>query len=162
MGLSGFTAPGAPKVIPELSQKRQKGFTLKASLSRSIFSPAPRRATVATAYLPARTPSASERLTRTYPTSARGSTPHDCHYFDQHLSELAQQFRYGFYGDLDIAIIEVSEVKDDGTCVVGMGVGNVPTYAKYAKKVVLELNEKLHHALFGLHDIYLPQDPLPQ
>ena len=84
---------------------------------------------------------------------------HDTHYFDQHLSELAQQFRYGFYGDLDIAIIEVSEIHDDGTCVVGMGVGNVPTYAKFAKKIVLELNEKLHHALYGLHDIYMPKDP---
>lgn len=24
---------------------------------------------------------------------------HDCHYFDLHLSELAQKFRYGFYGE---------------------------------------------------------------
>ena len=64
-----------------------------------------------------------------------------------------------FFGDLDLAIIEVSDIQDDGTAVVGTGVGNVPTIARMAKKIIIELNEKLRHALHGLHDIYLPLDP---
>ena len=53
----------------------------------------------------------------------------------------------------------MSDIQDDGTAVVGTGVGNVPTIARMAKKIIIELNEKLRHALHGLHDIYLPLDP---
>ena len=159
VGLSGFTAPGAPKVIPgAIAEKAERLHAEGKPFKINIFSGA--STSDRCDGILARANAIGKRTPyQNLPDLRKRINSHDCHYFDQHLSELAQQFRYGFYGDLDIAIIEVSDVKDDGTCVVGMGVGNVPTYAKYAKKVVLELNEKLHHALFGLHDIYLPQDP---
>jgi len=50
-------------------------------------------------------------------------------------------------------------VFDNGEVVLGTGVGNVPTYVKYAKHVILELNSKLPREMYGLHDIYLPLDP---
>ncbi len=131
----------------------------KASLSKSISSREPLPATTVTAFSPVRMPSASVLPIRTTPDLRKRINTHDAHYFDLHLSEAAQKLRYGFFGDLDLAIIEVSDIQDDGTAVVGTGVGNVPTIARMAKKIIIELNEKLRHALHGLHDIYLPLDP---
>jgi len=159
VGLSGFTAPGAPKVIPgAIAEKAEKLHSEGKPFKINIFSGA--STSDKCDGILARANAIGKRTPyQNLPDLRKRINSHDTHYFDQHLSELAQQFRYGYYGDLDIAIIEVSEIHDDGTCVVGMGVGNVPTYAKFAKKIVLELNERLHHALFGLHDIYLPLDP---
>lgn len=159
VGLSGFTAPGAPKVIPgAIAEKAEKLHAEGKPFKINIFSGA--STSDKCDGMLARANAIGKRTPyQNLPDLRKRINSHDTHYFDQHLSELAQQFRYGFYGDLDIAIIEVSEIHDDGTCVVGMGVGNVPTYAKFAKKIVLEVNEKLHHALYGLHDIYMPKDP---
>lgn len=159
VGLSGFTAPGAPKVIPgAIAEKAENLHAEGKPFKINIFSGA--STSDKCDGMLARANAIGKRTPyQNLPDLRKRINSHDTHYFDQHLSELAQQFRYGFYGDLDIAIIEVSEIHDDGTCVVGMGVGNVPTYAKFAKKIVLELNEKLHHALYGLHDIYMPKDP---
>ncbi len=159
VGLSGFTAPGAPKVVPTaIAEMAERLHAEGKEFKINIFSGASTSdrcdGVLARANaIGMRTPY------QNLPDLRKRINAHDCHYFDLHLSELAQKFRYGFYGELDFAIIEVSDIKDDGTVVVGMGVGNVPTYAKYAKKIIIELNEKLHHALFGLHDIYLPLDP---
>ncbi len=159
VGLSGFTAPGAPKVVPgAIAEKAEKLHAEGKPFKINIFSGA--STSDKCDGLLARANAIGKRTPyQNLPDLRKRINSHDTHYFDQHLSELAQQFRYGFYGDLDIAIIEVSQIDDDGTAVVGMGVGNVPTYARYAKKIILELNEKLHHALYGLHDIYMPQDP---
>ncbi len=159
VGFSGFTAPGAPKVVPgAIAEKAERLHAEGKPFKINIFSGASTSdrcdGVLARANaIGIRTPY------QNLPDLRKRINAHDCHYFDLHLSELAQKFRYGFFGDLDIAIIEVSEVHDDGTVVVGMGVGNVPTYAKYAKKIILELNEKIKDKLYGLHDIYMPLDP---
>lgn len=159
VGLSGFTAPGAPKVVPgAIAEKAERLHAEGKPFKINIFSGASTSDRCDGAL--ARANAIGKRTPyQNLPDLRKRINAHDCHYFDLHLSELAQKFRYGFYGDLDIAIIEASDLQDDGTIVVGMGVGNVPTYAKYAKKIIIELNEKLHHNLYGLHDIYMPLDP---
>ena len=37
--------------------------------------------------------------------------------------------------------------------------GNIPTYARLADKIFIELNEILPETLYGMHDIYVPLDP---
>lgn len=159
VGLSGFTAPGAPKVVPgAIAEKAERLHAEGKPFKINIFSGA--STSDRCDGVLARANAIGKRTPyQNLPDLRKRINAHDCHYFDLHLSELAQKFRYGFYGDLDIAIIEASDLQDDGTIVVGMGVGNVPTYAKYAKKIIIELNEKLHHNLYGLHDIYMPLDP---
>ena len=72
---------------------------------------------------------------------------------------MAQEMRYGFYGDIDFAIIEAADINDKGEIILGTGVGNIPTYAHMAKKIFIELNEELPSALHGMHDVILLQDP---
>ena len=42
---------------------------------------------------------------------------HQAEYFDMHLSELAQDLRYGFLGKIDVAIVEAADVTEDGEIV---------------------------------------------
>ena len=54
-------------------------------------------------------------------------------YIDQHLSHFAQQIDYGFYGDVDVAIVEAAAINADGSIVLGSGVGNTPMLVKQKK-----------------------------
>ncbi len=158
-GFSGFTAPGAPKMVTQ---------TIAAKAERLHAQGEPFKINIVTGAstsdkcdgMLARANAIGRRTPyQNHPDLRKRINSHDAHYFDLHLSETAQKLRYGFIGDIDIAIIEVSDIQDDGTVVVGTGVGNVPTIAMMAKRIIIELNEKLRHALYGLHDIYIPLDP---
>ncbi len=159
VALSGFTASGSPKVVTyALAEKATKEHEAGREFKINIFTGASTNKWADGALAQA---NAINRRTpyQNTPDLRTRINCHDAHYFDLHLSELSQKFRYGFYGDLDVAIIEVAEVMDNGEVVLGTGVGNVPTYVQYAKKVILELNAKLPKEMYGLHDIYLPLDP---
>lgn len=80
-------------------------------------------------------------------------------YNDLHLSHMAQELRYGFYGKLDLGIIEAFDVTDDGKIYVTAGVGIAPTVARLADKLIIELNAAHARCAKGLHDIYEPLDP---
>ncbi|MDE6825775.1 MAG: acetyl-CoA hydrolase, partial [Paramuribaculum sp.] len=159
VGLSGFTASGSPKVVTEAIAARAerehaegRPFKINVFTGASTNNHADGALARANA-LGKRTPYQNT------PDLRKRINSHDCHYFDLHLSELAQKVRYGFYGNIDKAIIEVADVTDDGQLVLGTGVGNVPTYVRQAKQIVLELNAKLKPEMFGFHDIYVPADP---
>ncbi len=159
IGLSGFTASGSPKVVTmALAERAIKEHEAGRPFKVNIFTGASTNKWADGALANA---NAINRRTpyQNTPDLRKRINSHDCHYFDLHLSELAQKVRYGFFGDIDVAIIEVAEVMDNGEIVLGTGVGNVPTYVKHAKKVILELNAKLPKGIYGLHDIYLPLDP---
>lgn len=157
--LSGFTASGTPKVVTQaLAERAIKEHEAGRPFKVNVFTGASTNrwadgALAAANAINRRTPYQST------PELRQRINAHDCHYFDLHLSELAQKVRYGVYGDIDVAIIEVADVMDNGEVVLGTGVGNVPTYAALAKKVILELNTKLPKKLHGFHDIYMPLDP---
>ena len=76
-----------------------------------------------------------------------------------HLSHIAQNVRYGFLGKIDVAIIEAQSINDEGEIVLGTGVGAIPTYAKLADKIIIELNKHIPAGINGLHDVYEPIDP---
>ncbi|MDE6039887.1 MAG: acetyl-CoA hydrolase, partial [Paramuribaculum sp.] len=159
VGLSGFTASGSPKVVTSaLAERAEKEHAEGREFKVNIFTGASTNNWADGALARA---NAINRRTpyQNTPDLRKRINSHDAHYFDLHLSELAQKFRYGTYGDLDVAIIEVADVMDNGEIVLGTGVGNVPTYAKYAKKIILERNAKLPKEMYGMHDIYLPLDP---
>ena len=80
-------------------------------------------------------------------------------YIDMHLSTMAQNVRYGFFGDLDVAIIEAAQINEDGSIVPTTSVGNSPTFVSQAKKVIVEVNVSQPLSLVGMHDIYEPLDP---
>ncbi len=80
-------------------------------------------------------------------------------YFDLHLSELAQEIRYGFLGKVDVAVIEACRVSEDGEITLTTSVGISPTLCRMADKIIIELNEAHPEALHGMHDIYELDNP---
>ena len=81
-------------------------------------------------------------------------------YNDIHLSQMAQELRYGFLGEVDWAIIECCAIEDDGKVYLTAAGGISPTAARLAKKgVFLELNAFHSPNSKGIHDVYEPLDP---
>ncbi len=83
----------------------------------------------------------------------------DLAYNDIHLSQMAQELRYGFMGQVDWAILEACEITDDGKIYLTAAGGISPTVARLAKKVIIELNSFHTKSAMQLHDVYELQDP---
>lgn len=159
IGMSGFTAPGTPKAIPAAIAKKAEaehaeGRPFKINLFTGASSSDRADGNLARA-------NAINRRApyQNVPDLRKRINSHDVHYSDRHLSEMAQEVRYGTYGPIDYAIIEAAHITPDGEIILGTGVGNIPTYAHLAKKIFIELNEQLPHELHGMHDIIMLQDP---
>ena len=159
LGLSGFTASGTPKVVTEaLAIKAEKEHAEGRPFKVNIFTGASTNDHVDGALARAnainiRTPYHSN------PDLRKRLNAHDAHYFDLHLSELAQKLRYGTYGDIDVAIIEANDVTENGEIGLGTGLGMTPTVAMLAKKIIIEVNDQIPATIRGLHDVYIPNDP---
>ncbi len=159
LGLSGFTAAGTPKFVTEaLAQKAEREHAEGREFKVDLFTGASTSDHVDGCL--ARANAINRRTPYQSCADARKRiNAHDMHYFDVHLSELAQKLRYGTYGPIDVAIIEAADVTDHGEILLGAGVGMSPTVAAMASKIIIELNDRLSKKLYGIHDIYAPADP---
>ena len=159
IGFSGFTAAGSPKAVSEALAKRaiaahEKGEPFQVGVFTGASTSDHLDGALARAdAMKFRTPYQSNKDSRA------ALNRHEVHYYDYHLSQLAQDIRYGFLGDVDVAVIEACDVTEEGEITLTSGVGNTPTYARLAKKIIIELNSYHPKALKGLHDIYEPADP---
>ena len=159
IGMSGFTAPGTPKAISEeIAKKAEREHEAGRPYKINLFTGASTSDHVDGVL--SRANAINMRAPyQNVPDLRKRINAHDCHYNDRHLSEMSQEMRYGFYGDIDFAIIEAADINDKGEIILGTGVGNIPTYAHMAKKIFIELNEELPSALHGMHDVIMLQDP---
>jgi succinyl-CoA:acetate CoA-transferase len=86
-------------------------------------------------------------------------------YLDIHLSHVAQYAWFGYFGPIDVALVEVSAIHEDGLLVPSSSVGNNKTWLDLAERVILEVNRWQPAGLEGMHDIYygtaLPPDRRP-
>lgn len=80
-------------------------------------------------------------------------------YNDIHLSQMAQEVRYGFMGKVNVAIIEACEVTPDGKIYLTAAGGIAPTVCRLADQIIVELNAAHSKSAMGLHDVYEPLDP---
>ena len=125
---------GTPKLVTIALAERAKQFHEKGSPSKSIFTPGLPLTTSLTVRFLVRRPSTSVRLIKARLTPAKLLTTEKYPYFDPHLSTWSQDLRYGFCGDIDVAIIEVTEMNPSGEVILGAGIGMSPTIAKLAKR----------------------------
>ena len=157
IGLSGFTPNGVPKAtFRELSKRAvaeheagrpfQVGILTGASTSQSI------EGDMAAAHaIKFRAPFSTNKDFRTHTNLG------EIDYEDMHLGHMAERLRRGFYGEIDLAIIEVSDLEEgETTCkafLTSAG-GIVPTIVRLAKKVLIEKNTFHSPASRYLHDVY--------
>jgi succinate CoA transferase len=159
IGVSGFTAAGAPKAIPpaiaakaEAEHAAGRPFKINlvsgASTGRSLDGALARAKALGW-----RTPYQSD------PDLRKSINAGETKFFDMHLSRLPQDVRYGFLGHIKTAIIEACDVTKYGEIVLTSSVGASPTFCRMADQIIIELNR--HHPTFlrGVHDIIEPDDP---
>jgi succinate CoA transferase len=159
VGFSGFTAAGCPKAVPVAIAKRareehEKGNPFQIGMFTGASTGDKLDGELARAKaIKFRTPYQSSPDLRAL-LNAR-----ETHYFDMHLSELAQSLRYGFLGKVDTAVIEAADVTEDGEIVPTNAVGISPTICRLADRIIVELNKKHPKEIRGMHDICEPEDP---
>lgn len=159
VGFSGFTHAGCPKVVPvEIAKLAEAEHTKGNPFKIGVFTGASTGDSIDGALSRAnaikfRTPYQTNKDMRE--ALNRG----DFDYFDLHLSQLAQEIRYGFLGKINVAVIEACDVTENGEIVPTTGVGITPTISRLADIVIVELNKKVPAKLRGIHDMYELQDP---
>ncbi|ANQ86466.1 acetyl-CoA hydrolase/transferase family protein [Azoarcus olearius] len=154
VGMSGFTGAGYPKAVPAALAKR----IMDANLNGKNFkigvwtgaSTAPELdgALAMVDGVELRLPYQSD------PTCRKRINAGEMEYLDMHLSQVAQFVWFGFLGKLDVAVVEVAGILEDGRLVPSSSVGNNKTWLDQADKVILEVNSWQNPALEGMHDIY--------
>lgn len=165
VGMSGFTGAGYPKAVPHALARR----IMDAKLAGENFrigvwtgaSTAPELdgALAMVDGIELRLPYQSD------PTQRKRINAGDLEYLDIHLSHVAQHVWFGFLGTLDIALIEVTAILEDGRLVPSSSIGNNKTWLDLADKVILEVNAWQPEKLEGMHDVYygtrLPPHRMP-
>lgn len=152
---SGFTPSGYPKAVPLALTKRveageQIGVNLitGASVGDELDGAWARSGIMKRRY-PYQTNNASRDAIN------NGSVK----YQDMHLSHVPQFINYGYFGEIDLAIIEAIAITESGGIVPSTSVGISPQAVAQAKGVIVEINTSQPLALEGVHDIYMTKKP---
>ena len=154
VAMSGFTGSGYPKSVPmELAKRidaahgRGESFRIKLMTGASTapeLDGALAKADGIALRMPFQTdPDARQRINA-------GTLD----YIDIHLSHVAQHVWFGFYGEIDTAVVEVAGIREDGTLIPSTSVGNNKTWLDLARKVIIEVNEWQPEGIDGMHDVY--------
>ena len=161
VGMSGFTAAGAPKAVPQALAKRIEAIHAQGGNFRiglwtgASTSPDLDGALAKVKGIDRRLPYQSD------PEVRRQINAGEMDYTDIHLSHVAQYVWFGFLGHLDVAVVEVAGVLPDGRLIPSTSVGNNKTWLEQADKIILEVNAEQPEALDGMHDIYYGTDRPP-
>ncbi len=150
IAISGFTKSGEPKAfIPALASH----LTRKAPQARiALFSGASLSDEVENPIAPfvgKRGPYMSSSVSRKLIHAGMMD------FADVHLSAFARNLMYGFYGDVDIAVVEASRIRPNGSIILTSSVGISAEALAKASKVILEVNTGVPDYT-GYHDITLP------
>lgn len=154
VAISGFASAGTPKAItPALAERigaaRAAGtdFTVNLLTGASVSAETERMLSEV-AGISLRMPYQAE------PTARRNINNGRMDYVDIHLSHVAQQVWEGYYGHVDVAVVEVSGVTETGELIPSASIGNNKTWLDVAEKVILEVNSWVPAAMTGIHDVY--------
>jgi succinyl-CoA:acetate CoA-transferase len=154
VGMSGFTGAGHPKAVPgalarRIAEANARGDRFAISVwTGASTAPEIDGALAAVDGIDLRMPYQSDPVTRAKINAGQMD------YLDVHLSHVAQMVWEGFFGHLDLALIEVAGITADGQLIPSSSVGNNKTWIDQADHVILEVNSRQPIELEGMHDIY--------
>ena len=154
VGMSGFTGAGYPKAVPAaLAQRIERlnaaGENFRIGLWTGASTAPELDGALAKVHgVDLRLPYQSD------PTCREQINSGQMQYIDIHLSHVAQFVWFGFLGQLNVAVVEVAGVLEDGRLIPSSSVGNNKTWLDQADKVILEVNSWQPAALEGMHDVY--------
>lgn len=154
VGMSGFTGSGHPKLLPtalarHIQHQHEAGQDFRIGVwTGASTAPELDGALAKVGGIELRLPYQSDPTCRTKINSGQMD------YIDIHLSHVAQFVWFGFLGKLNVAVVEVAGILEDGRLIPSSSVGNNKTWLDLADKVILEVNSAQPLGLEGMHDIY--------
>ncbi|KAK3934773.1 hypothetical protein QBC46DRAFT_398988 [Diplogelasinospora grovesii] len=163
IGWSGFTGVGYPKKLPTFLADHVEQNNLQGKLRYTLFVGASSGAETENRW------AELNMIERRSPHQvgkaiAKGINEGRIKFFDKHLSMFPVDLVYGFYtkdrphNKLDVAVVEATEIKEDGSIVPGASVGATPELLQLADKIIIEVNTSLP-SFDGLHDITMTDLP---
>ena len=152
---SGFTPAGYPKAVPLAVAKRaengeQIGLTLitGASVGDELDGAWARAGVTKRRY-----PYQTNSFTRNAINDGKIA------YADLHLSQTAFYMKMGYFGKIDLAIVEACEIDEKGHIYPTTSGGIANVAVDCADKVIIEVNAAQSLKLKGIHDVYSPKKP---
>lgn len=160
LGWSGFTPAGYPKEVPIALADHVEQNNLQGKWKFNLFIGASVGAETEDRW------ATLDMIDRRWPYQtgkniAKGINSGAIRMGDKHLGVFAQDIGYGFYtenGRMDVAIIEVSAINEDGGLALTSSCGIVPELMWTADKIILEVNTG-QPSFEGMHDIIMQQKP---
>jgi succinate CoA transferase len=155
VSFSGFSPAGAAKVIPRALAARAKehherGEAFKVRVLTGASSGDSIEEALAQAQaISWRAPYMSGATLR------RQINRQEVEYVDMHLSHVPQTVLSGFFGRLDFAVVEATEITPDGRVYLTSSIGASPTYLRYADRVIIEINRRHSPRLREMADIMI-------
>jgi acetyl-CoA hydrolase len=158
VGFSGFTPAGAAKLVPRALADRARAeheagrpFAIRVMTGASTgdLDELLARANALTWRAPY----------QSSPTLRKQINRGEVEFIDMHLSHVPQALLFGFFGRVDVAVIEATEVTDDGRVYLTTSIGLSPTILHIADKVIIEINRHHSTRLREMADIALLPPP---
>ncbi len=163
LGWSGFTPAGYPKAVPIALADYVEKNNLQGQWKFNLFIGASVGAETEDRW------AALDMIDRRWPYQTgkniqKGINEGRIRMGDKHLSLFAQDLGYGFYtkdtetGKLDLAIIEVSAITEDGGLVPTSSCGVIPEILMVCDRIIIEVNTG-EPSFEGMHDIMVLKHP---
>ncbi len=155
VGTSGFTPAGYPKAVPlALAKRAREGEDIKINLITGASVGEELDGELAKAgVIKRRYPYQTNKELRDRINSGEIS------FSDIHLSHMPRWIKYGFFGKIDVAVIEAVSIREDGSIIPSTSVGCSNALVEVAEKVIIEINTSQPTELEGIHDIYDIKNP---
>ncbi|GAA5067430.1 acetyl-CoA hydrolase/transferase family protein [Lysobacter panacisoli] len=154
VAMSGFTGAGYPKAVPQalaarIDEAHARGEAFRINVMTGASTAPELDGALARAHgIELRLPYQSD------PNLRERINAGELNYIDMHLSHVAQYTWFGYFGAVDVAVVEVTAIDEAGHLVPSSSVGNNKTWLEQADKVILEVNHWQPDALDGMHDVY--------
>ncbi len=155
IGMSGFTPSDYPKLIPlALIERKKAGEDIKvdvyagATLGQEVDVKM-----VQEGMIRKRLPFMNN------PVPRAAVNNNDMLFIDMHLSQSAQYVNYGFLPEVDIAVVEVLGITEDGDLIPSTAVGNTAAFIRACDCVLVEIAMKKPMQMEGMHDIWYLDNP---
>lgn len=160
VAFSGFTPAGAAKATPRALAERASAehdagreFRIRVLAGASTGEDIDERLGAADA-ISWRAPYQSAKSLRKAVNEQR------CEFVDMHLSHVGQMLEFGFFGEVDVGVVEAVDLTPDGRVYLSTSSGISPSIVKHAKRLIVEINDAHTTRLSEMHDVkILPAPP---
>ena len=159
VGFSAFTPSGAAKAVPRALAQRAKDlhaegkpFKIRVLTGASTGPHIDKELAEANA-IEWRAPYQSSKELR------KRINEQETQFVDMHLSHVPQMIEFGFFGKVDVAVIEAVDVTADGRVYLSTSSGVSPSLLRHAEKVIIEINHHHSKRLAEMHDVMILPPP---